>query len=94
LLGLNEIDAEAKIDWIVNTDHHLVWSDDYQKITIDVGSNKVKIWLNDKLGAHVHNSNMSYSMTSVIKDKIYGESIESELIVIAQSCAKYQDEWK
>tara|TARA_R110000796_G_scaffold88545_11_gene190506 strand:- start:15691 stop:16203 length:513 start_codon:yes stop_codon:yes gene_type:complete len=97
LLGLNPVDIDKKIDWIVNTDYHGVWSENYNTfIFTDMLGKNIKIWLN-KEGKHVHTPKLGYSMTSFgseIGSKIYGEGVQAELELIAKHCAKYKDDWK
>lgn len=94
LLGLNKVDIQKEIDYIVNTDSHHVWQDNFQTFTFDgfSGNRKIKIWLNSRIGSYKYTPRLEYSMTSV--NSTYGTSIEHELIEVAKLCAKYTDDWK
>ena len=93
LLGLNKVDIEKKIDYIVNTDSHFVWGHNFGTFKFDIGESRIMIWLNDREGGcHKSTPHLDYSMTSI--NKVYGTSIKDELIAIAQLCSKYTDEWK
>ena len=93
LLGLNKVDIEKKIDYIVNTDSHFVWGHNFGTFKFDIGESRIMIWLNDREGGcHKSTPHLDYSMTSI--NKVYGTSIKDELITIAQLCSKYTDEWK
>ncbi len=93
LLGLNKVDIEKKIDYIVNTDSHFVWGHNFGTFKFDIGESRIMIWLNDREGGcHRSTPHLDYSMTSI--NKTYGTSIKDELIAIAQLCSKYTDEWK
>ena len=93
LLGLNKVDIEKKIDYIVNTDSHFVWGHNFGTFKFDIGESRIMIWLNDREGGcHRSTPHLDYSMTSI--NKVYGTSIKDELIAIAQLCSKYTDEWK
>ena len=93
LLGLNKVDIEKKIDFIVNTDSHFVWGHNFGTFKFDIGESRIMIWLNDREGGcHRSTPHLDYSMTSI--NKVYGTSIKDELIAIAQLCSKYTDDWK
>ena len=93
LLGLDKVDIEKKIDFIVNTDSHFVWGHNFGTFKFDIGESRIMIWLNDREGGcHRSTPHLDYSMTSI--NKTYGTSIKDELIAIAQLCSKYTDEWK
>lgn len=93
LLGLNKVDIEKKIDFIVNTDSHFVWGHNFGTFKFDIGESRIMIWLNDREGGcHKSTPHLDYSMTSI--NKVYGTSIKDELIAIAQLCSKYTDDWK
>ena len=93
LLGLNKVDIEKKIDYIVNTDSHFVWGHNFGTFKFDIGESRIMIWLNDREGGcHRSTPHLDYSMTSI--NKVYGTSIKDELIAIAQLCSKYTDDWK
>ena len=93
LLGLNKVNIEKKIDYIVNTDSHFVWGHNFGTFKFDIGESRIMIWLNDREGGcHKSTPHLDYSMTSI--NKVYGTSIKDELIAIAQLCSKYTDEWK
>ena len=93
LLGLNKVDIEKKIDYIVNTDSHFVWGHNFGTFKFDIGESRIMIWLNDREGGcHKSTPHLDYSMTSI--NKVYGTSIKDELIAIAQLCSKYTDDWK
>ena len=93
LLGINKVDIDKEIDFIVNTDCHLIWSDNYSTFTFKIGSREMKIWLNDREGGcYKSTPHLEYSMTSI--NSIYGSSIEDELVEIAKRCAIYTDDWK
>ena len=85
LLGIDKVDIEKKIDYIVNTN--------FSTFKFDIGEIRIMIWLNDREGGcHRSTPHLDYSMTSI--NKTYGTSIKDELIAIAQLCSKYTDEWK
>ena len=92
LLGINKVNIEKEIDFIVNTDSHFVWSDNFATFKFDIGGHNIKIWLNDRNGCHKSTPHFDYSMTSI--NKVYGTSIKDELMTIAKLCSKYTDEWK
>ena len=93
LLGLDKVDIEKKIDFIVNTDSHFVWGHNFGTFKFDIGESRIMIWLNDREGGcHRSTPHLDYSMTSI--NKVYGTSIKDELIAIAQLCSKYTDDWK
>tara|TARA_R110000803_G_scaffold207208_1_gene275008 strand:+ start:603 stop:1100 length:498 start_codon:yes stop_codon:yes gene_type:complete len=92
LLGINKINIEKEIDYIVNTDSHLVWFDNFATFKFNIGRNDIKIWLNDRYGCHKSTPHLDYSMTSI--SSTYGTSIKDELMTIAKLCSKYTDEWK
>jgi hypothetical protein len=93
LLGLNKVNIEKKIDYIVNTDSHFVWGHNFGTFKFDIGESRIMIWLNDREGGcHKSTPHLDYSMTSI--NKVYGTSIKDELIAIAQLCSKYTDDWK
>jgi hypothetical protein len=93
LLGLNKVNIEKKIDYIVNTDSHFVWSHNFATFKFDIGGHNIMIWLNDREGGcYKSTPHLDYSMTSI--NKVYGTSIKDELIAIAQLCSKYTDDWK
>ena len=93
LLGLDKVNIEKKIDYIVNTDSHFVWGHNFGTFKFDIGESRIMIWLNDREGGcHRSTPHLDYSMTSI--NKVYGTSIKDELIAIAQLCSKYTDEWK
>ena len=93
LLGLDKVDIEKKIDYIVNTDSHFVWGHNFGTFKFDIGESRIMIWLNDREGGcHKSTPHLDYSMTSI--NKVYGTSIKDELIAIAQLCSKYTDDWK
>ena len=93
LLGLDKVNIEKKIDFIVNTDSHFVWGHNFGTFKFDIGESRIMIWLNDREGGcHKSTPHLDYSMTSI--NKVYGTSIKDELIAIAQLCSKYTDEWK
>jgi len=93
LLGIDKVDIEKKIDYIVNTDNHSVWGHNFSTFKFDIGESRIMIWLNDREGGcHRSTPHLDYSMTSI--NKTYGTSIKDELIAIAQLCSKYTDEWK
>tara|TARA_B100000767_G_scaffold271927_1_gene298574 strand:- start:204 stop:704 length:501 start_codon:yes stop_codon:yes gene_type:complete len=93
LLGLNKVNIEKKIDYIVNTDSHFVWGHNFGTFKFDIGESRIMIWLNDREGGCYRSTpHLDYSMTSI--NKTYGTSIKDELIAIAQLCSKYTDEWK
>ena len=93
LLGLDKVDIEKKIDFIVNTDSHFVWGHNFGTFKFDIGESRIMIWLNDREGGcHKSTPHLDYSMTSI--NKVYGTSIKDELIAIAQLCSKYTDDWK
>ena len=93
LLGLNKVNIEKKIDFIVNTDSHFVWGHNFGTFKFDIGESRIMIWLNDREGGcHKSTPHLDYSMTSI--NKVYGTSIKDELIAIAQLCSKYTDDWK
>ena len=93
LLGLDKVNIEKEIDYIVNTDSNYVWSDNYATFKFKIGRDSIQIWLNDReSGCYKSTPHLDYSMTSI--NKTYGTSIKDELIAIAQLCSKYTDEWK
>ena len=94
LLGISKVDIDKEIDFIVNTDHHLIWGANYTVLNFRIVSLKkdIKIWLNSREGCRQSTPHLEYSMLSV--KNVYGESIEDELTIIAQMCSKYTDEWK
>ena len=93
LLGLNKVNIEKEIDFIVNTDSHFVWGHNFGTFKFDIGESRIMIWLNDREGGcHKSTPHLDYSMTSI--NKVYGTSIKDELMTIAKLCSKYTDEWK
>lgn len=93
LLGLNKVNIEKEIDYIVNTDSLFVWGHNFGTFKFNIGESRIMIWLNDREGGcHRSTPHLDYSMTSI--NKTYGTSIKDELIAIAQLCSKYTDEWK
>jgi hypothetical protein len=92
LLGINKVNIEKEIDFIVNTDSHFVWSHNFATFKFDIGGHNIMIWLNDRNGCHNSTPHLDYSMTAI--NKVYGTSIKDELMTIAKLCSKYTDEWK
>lgn len=93
LLKINKIDIQKELDFIINTDLHLIWSNNYQTFTFldEINGKNIKIWLNSRDGCHVSTPNLEYSMTSHFDT--YGKSIEDELEKIAKFCSRYTDSW-
>ena len=89
LLGYGKVDLDAKLEEYVNKDHHFSPKGDTVEINLGVG--KIKVWLHT-FGKFVANSKLDYSLTS-IGQYTYGNSVESELQLIAKYCAKYNDDW-
>ncbi len=92
LLGNDKVDIDEKLDYIVNTDSHHVWKNNYQTFTTKIGGKDITIWLNSREGAHKATPRLEYSMTGLWFD-VYGNSIEDVLNEIAKYCAKYTEEW-
>ena len=96
LLGLDKEDIEKNLDYIVNTDSHHTWEDNFASFKYRfIGSNKeIKIWLNRSVCGKTKFANtpkLEYSMTGF--DDTYGDSVEEVLNDIARHCASYTDEW-
>ena len=91
LLGLSKKDIDKELDYIVRTDFHLMWLDNYQTFKTKIKNKEIKIWLNSRGGAHKATPHLPYSMTGF--NDIYGDSIEGVLNDIARYCARYTDEW-
>ena len=91
LLGLSKKDIDKELDYIVRTDFHLMWSDNYQTFKTKIKNKEIKIWLNSRGGAFKSTPHLPYSMTGF--NDVYGDSIEEELNDIARYCARYTDEW-
>jgi len=93
LLGYSKVNIEERIDFYVNTDKDIIWSDNYQTFTYrDISGKKIMIWLNSRGGSFQATPKLEYSLTSMFGG--YGESIEDELIKIAKFCARYTDNWE
>ena len=95
LLGYSKENVDRYLDYIVNTDSHLVWKNNYQVFTFVNktinGKRDITIWLNSREGSHRATPNLEYSMTSHFD--VYGISIEDELEKIAKLCSIYKDNW-
>jgi hypothetical protein len=92
LLGYDKVNIEEKIDFYVNTDSHMIWSDNFQTFTYRINGKDIKIWLNSRKGCFVNTPHLEYSMTSLFDT--YSKSIEDELLGIAKMCARYTDDWE
>ena len=94
LLCYKKINIEEEINRIVNTEHDLIYKDNFSKLIFpkQIHGREISIWLH-KEGKYQHNSDMDYSMTSFNREQRYGNSIEEELQIIAKHCAMYTYEW-
>lgn len=93
LLGINKVDIEKDLDFIVNTDLHSIWSENYTVFTYNLGRGmSIKMWLNSG-EKHVATPDLPYSMTSPFTDKVYATSLEDELVAAAKFCSRYTQEW-
>jgi hypothetical protein len=85
------VQKNKELDYIVKSDFHLIWLDNYQAFKTKIQNKEIKIWLNSRGGAYKSTPHLEYSMTG-FKD-VYGDSIEEVLNDIARYCARYTDEW-
>tara|TARA_R100000951_G_C2639884_1_gene180574 strand:- start:333 stop:857 length:525 start_codon:yes stop_codon:yes gene_type:complete len=101
LLGLDKEDIEKNLDYIVNTDSHHTWEDNFSvfKYRFIGSSREIKIWLNRSVcgkSKYTHTPKLEYSMTGFdyrFGACPYGDSVEEVLNDIARYCARYTDEW-
>ena len=100
LFGLRRVDIQKELKYILRDDCH-GWSSDCSFFAWSFGGSGIttKIWLNDKIGAHVSTPNLEYSMTIIRKgnnniSNCYGKSIEREIEnIIGIVANNYHDEW-
>jgi len=91
LFTLSKIDKEKQLKLALKRYN---WSSDGEPFSTIIGVKKIKIWLNSGDGKHIHTPNLEYSMTSINKGNVYGESIESEIELLIERLAEYyHDNW-
>ena len=92
LLGYSPIDIEKELQYMVDTEHHLIWKDNFRVFNYDRSSIDVDIWLNTTTyNKEIRTPHLEYSMGNVYGDGI--PTIESELEAIAKHCSRSTDNW-
>lgn len=92
LLGLRKKDLNKEISIYIDKD--FMFAFDGTSVDVQIGVRKVKFWLHEKIGTHVHTPNLGYSMTTFDDKEAYGKGVEHELNFIARYCSRFKDDWK